>query len=161
MSDGERNIPTNELDLTFSMTEPVWGKEVNEDLDKLNEIKKTRQNAAGNNEETITKMMSLFDYYKRDLRLANLTVGEYNRAQEWLNHAGRCLRFSIKGTPMLRAFNDALMVVATTTELSQSKQGFFRKRFNTFTNENNNSIVEPKKRNMFGGNKNNNNGGGY
>ncbi len=159
MSDEERRTPTNDLDLTFSMTEPVWGKEVNKDLDEALITKRKIINSEGKVKEQITKLMSFFDYYKRDLRLANLTVGEYNRSQEWLNHTGRVLRFRVKGIPMLNAFSDGLMTVATTTELSQSKGGFFRKRFNTFTNENKNSYIEPKKRNLFSANKNNNGGG--
>lgn len=144
MTDNPRNIPANELDYQFMMIETTWGKEVTHELNELLTNKEIKKGEDPINE---SHLWGLLSYYSRDLRLANLSPwnGEIKYCEYMLNLAGDCLR-----SGYIRAFLTALSYVITVTELSQSKNGFFRRRLGTVTSEKFENTLEPKKKGLFG-----------
>lgn len=134
----QRTTPFSELDLTFLTTEPEWGKNAAGDLYKAT-AKAVReahyQDLNGEKVLVIDKqpLWGLLQYYTRDLRLGNLSAfpgGELAYCQTWLDIAGDLLKCEHP-----ESFLAALSRVITVVELSQSKNGFFRRRGGTITSE--------------------------
>ena len=159
-----RMTPQNELDLVMLTTEPDWGKPtINADLrDKLSRhIRTTILDDKGNViSYQIDKegLWGLLGFYTRDMRLANLSTGhplkpwmpnELKYCQYYLDLANDFLQEGL-----IKSFLVCLSRVATILELSQSKNGFLRKNFNTFREEKFSATEEPAKRSLFSGIKN-------
>ncbi|MCP4648884.1 MAG: hypothetical protein GY853_02215 [PVC group bacterium] len=157
--DQQRITPVNDLDFNFMITEPVWGKQVTSELDnKLISLmkKETFVNEKGETVIPAEKLWGLLSYYTRDMRLGNLNKEEIVYCAYWLDYAGDCLNQNY-----VKAFKTALQKVITRLELSQSRNGFFRKRSNTITNESYSQQLEPQKRSMLGKKQNQIPEGGY
>lgn len=144
-----RVLPQNELDLQLMTLNAVWGvNEINYEFkEKLSQYYVTEEDG----ERQIHKktMWDMLSYFTRDLRLANLSpLGEYQEAQHFLLLSGDLLQYDLP-----RAFLCSLTRVATVCELSQSKNGFVRRKLNTFTHEQIQRQDEPPKKSLFGGQK--------
>lgn len=149
-----RKVPQSELDFELMRLEPEWGRQtVSEDLRaKLVNILGIQENPDTKETElTVEHLWGLLSYYTKDVRLGNISNknGEFNYCQAYLDFAGDCLREGY-----IQSFMTALSRVITVLELSQSKDGFLRRRQGTITSEQFQEILEPKKRSFFG------NGGG-
>lgn len=167
--DTGKRMPMNDLDLQMMVTDPAWSDELTPDLKKKLQVKARNSEAlkiqlqdkvdAGiiSEEEAsilykqdIKKELSgLLGYYKRDLRLGNLSRinGEYDRVVAYLDMAGDCLDAGLSQSFILflrRAINPI--------EVSQSKGGFLRKLFSTARIEHANDSNDDK-RGFFGGKK--------
>lgn len=151
-SENNSNIPISDLDLQAQLTNPLWGKDLNDQLKaKLYSIiDKKLDESTGEETVTVENLWNLLNFYTRDMRLANLSLltGEYEYTRKYLDLAGDCL-----SSGYIKGFITALSRVITILELSQSKNGFFRRRSNTLTNENYISPLEPNKKGLFGGSK--------
>lgn len=150
MSETDRKIPANELDLSFMTTESAWGKEVSEELNaRLVEIGAEINTETGELEVTEKHLWGLMAYYTRDMRLSNLNQERYIYCLKWLGIAGDCLRVNY-----IQSFMTALSRVIDALELSQSVGGFLRKRGNTMTQEwigKPNEPSQQQKKGLFGG----------
>ena len=148
----QRNIPINDLDATFMTIDPAWGKEVTEELNnKLCEAHGEDviiTNEDGSKSVQSKHLWGLLSYYTRDMRLGNLNFDLFFYCEKYLNFAGDCLREGY-----LQAFMASLSRVITVLELSQSRNGFLRRRSNTITQEKFESPLEPEKKSLFGGTK--------
>lgn len=151
--DDTRESPANELDLSYLMTNPAWGRNIPTELRE--QLKKIIGSESGTDPETgqpviyVEKkdLLSLLNMYSRDLRLGNLSTynGEMEYCQYYLDLAGDCLR---AGYP--KAYLKCLSNVITILELSQSKGGFLRRQNNTIRQEK--SIEEaPAKTGLWAG----------
>ena len=145
-----RTVPQSDLDFNLMTTDPVWGSsQVSPELqNKLSEavegIDKTGKPIFAKK-----KLWGLLTYYTRDVRLGNLSkYDELPYVETYLNLAGDFLQ-----SDMLKPFLISLSRAATKIELSQSKNGFLRRRMTTFTKESYSNELEPKKKNIFGMNK--------
>lgn len=147
-----RTLPQNELDLQMLTTNSVWGKsEISPELkNRLNRYFITEEN--GEKKVTVASLWGLLGFYTRDMRLANLNYrnGEVQYCQHYLDLANDFLQNN-----MIEPFLISLSRVATVLELSQSKDGFLRKQFNTQTQNVNERIEEPPKKKLFGMGKRN------
>jgi len=154
----KRQLPQSDLDLTLMTTDSVWGKaEVPPELkSRLNQYFKG-VNKDGQEVDVIESLWGLLGFYTRDMRLANLSQwnNELGYCQYYLDLAGDLLQAG-----MIEGFIKSLSCVATVLELSQSKNGFLRRKMNTFTQENISKADEPPKKSLFGAGAKNN-GGGY
>jgi len=166
-----RQMPLNELDYNLQLTDPKWGQEISREfmhrMDEKTKIEKIRdyleleinegrlpEDEASKIFETLitilkddtNSMWSMLGFYTRDVRLANLSEwsGEVAFCEQHLNFAGDCLQYSLK-----KSFLIVIKSVASKLEVSQSKNGFLRKRMGTLTTENITN-EEPKKKNFFG-----------
>jgi len=127
----ERQIPANELDLSFMTTQSAWGREVSEELnEKLVELYPELDPETGEAKLNKKHLWGLYSYYTRDMRLSNLNRERYIYCLNWLGIAGDCLRVNY-----IKTFMTALSRVIDALELSQSMGGFLRKRGNTVTQE--------------------------
>jgi hypothetical protein len=166
-SNEKRKTPYNELDLQFMITEPAWGKEATTELNKKvsqvigeayymcldcekpsNSKDKCSHCKGSNIQLVIDKepLWGLLSYYTRDLRLGNLSTwnNEISFCHHWLSLAGDLLRAG-----HVKSFLSALSRVVDRIEISQSKQGFYRKRMGTVTSEQfSNKDLEPNKKNL-------------
>jgi hypothetical protein len=145
----KRIMPQSGLDFNMMLTDTMWGSPY-----VSKQIKEKIKQRVTTRDGTIDKEAAweLLSFYTRDVRLANLNVltGEVTYCQYYLDLAGDFLR---EGFP--EAFATSLARAATVLELSQSKNGFLRKRQNTLTTESLSGEVEPpKKRLLFGSKKN-------
>jgi len=171
-SGGGARVPYSDLDMTFMVTEPAWGKEISEELNsKVSEVVSEAyfqclecEKPFGEGEKCVcgsvnkrlvvdrAPMWGLLSYYTRDLRLGNL--GNWNNELSYCHHylslAGDLLRVG-----NVKSFLSALSRVIDRLEISQSKGGFYRKRMGTITREDVSSSNEPTKKPLMGGkNKN-------
>jgi hypothetical protein len=147
----QRLLPVSDIEFLSSTTEPGWGKasEIPQELNaKLNTLK-IYEDKEGNKYHDKKEYWDLLGYYTRDMRLANLNGNELEYCVYYLDLAGDLLREGF-----VQTFLACLARVITQLELSQSKNGFFRKRMGTLTTENKHSIDEPKKTNLFGSKRN-------
>ena len=139
-----RIVPQNNLEVDMMLTNPAWGtNEINPHLQAR--LKKLMQEK-GLTEISDSKeqdLWSLLSIFTRDLRLANLGSSEISFCSYYLNLSHDCLQQNF-----LEPFTICMSRVATTTELSQSKQGFLRKLLRTFTGESI-SISEDRKKNFL------------
>lgn len=148
MSDDPRVIPRNELDLNMLTTESVWGKSgVSSDLkDRLSQLISSGEvDEEGRPVIYKKELWGLLSFYTRDVRLANLDRKEMIYCKYYLDLAGDFLQ-----EEELEPFMISLSRAASTLELSQSKKGFLRKRFGTFTHEQVKNSLEPKKMSIMG-----------
>lgn len=127
-----RNTPINELDLQLMIVDTEWGKDVAPELmERLAQIgEKLETTPDGKIKVSRSKLWGLLSYYTRDLRLGNIDYTVYIVCTEWLDFAGDCLRIGA-----VSSFLTSLSYVITRLELSQSRNGFLRKRLGTFTQE--------------------------
>ena len=145
-----RILPQSELDLALMTTNSMWGQEeIPEGLkERLSKIYQ-KKNLDGSTEEFTSNLWGLLGFYTRDMRLANLNafLGEVDYCNTMLNLANDFLQAGC-----IEPFLISLSRVASLLELSQSKNGFLRKKMNTFTQE---SITkeEPPKKTLFGARK--------
>jgi len=152
----KRNVPMSDLDFYLMTTDSVWGKdtaEISEDLrGKLSKLYsqvdkngKPLQTPDGKFVVSKEGLWGLLGFYTRDMRLANLNFLELVYCQYYLDLANDLLQVNFA-----KAFLISLSRVATILELSQSKNGFLRRRMHTFTSESFNENIEPQKKNLFG-----------
>jgi len=157
MDDGQRTLPTSELDLNMMLTNALWGKtEVPTELkERLNKDFST-VDADGNVIITTASLWGLLGFYTRDMRLANLS--------EWNNELQTC-RYMIDlandylSENMVEPFIISLSRAVSIMETSQSKNGFLRKQMNTITQNHKTQNMDPPKKQFFGGSKDKQNGG--
>jgi hypothetical protein len=167
-----RQMPMNELDYNLQLTDPKWGQEMTREfmnrmgektkVDRIKILIETLMNDKTISEDTANiifenilvilqddkdSMWSMLAYYTRDLRLANLSAwdGELEYCEKHLNFAGDCLQFNLK-----KSFLITIKSAISKMEISQSKNGFLRKRMGTLTTENITNELEPKKKSFFG-----------
>lgn len=169
----KRIRPSSNIDLQLMTTNSVWGepeinKAVKEKLRiegakisyKAGDVIQTSQGLVRINEDTEVNndsdYWSILDVYTRDLRLGNISKkdGEMEYCQYMLDLATDLLQDDFKA-----GFTAAIRRLATVLELSQSKGGFLRNKFNTLTYEQYTEEREPPKKGLFGMKKNNQRGG--
>lgn len=165
MSEGSRIMPQSGLDFNMMLTDTMWGSpQISEQLaEKIQErrnreaLLKTLEKGELPPIEQKQVAWELLSFYTRDLRLANLNpfMGEIEYCKHYIDLAGDLLRDGY-----MESFATALGRAATILELSQSKNGFLRRRQNTLTQEHMQGELEPNKKRLLFGNKNNQ-GGGY
>lgn len=144
-----RNVPQSDLDFNLMTTDPEWGRNtVDQDFQSwLTLILKTK-NEDGKEEVFKKNLWGRLNFYRRDMRLANLDKEEIFYVQYYLDLAGDFL-----ASDMIEPFLICLSRGATVLELSQSKKGFLRRRMNTFTKENFNQELGPPQKKLLGGYK--------
>jgi len=157
MDEGQRTLPTSELDLNMMLTNAVWGRpEVSPELRER--LMKSYSSKGTDGQITITSssLWGLLGFYTRDMRLANLS--------EWNNELQTC-RYMIDlandylSENMIEPFIIALSRAVNIMETSQSKQGFLRKQMNTITQQHTSQNLDPPKKQFFGGSKDKQTGG--
>jgi len=147
--DYRRQTPQNELDLALMTTDSVWGKpEVPPGLKAILSKYYKTTNDKGEEGYTIQSLWDSLGFFTRDMRLANLNNIQLEFCNYYLNLAGDCLQEGL-----IRPFIICVSRVASILELSQSKNGFLRKRLTTITSETFREEREPPKRNFFGKSK--------
>jgi hypothetical protein len=157
-----RSIPQNELDFQMRTVETVWGsKSVSEPLKNVVEKKiyyydkegKALRDSNGNIYYDIRDLFASLDIFNQDFRLGNLSV--------WNNELDVCVYHAeLAHDLMHELFPEPSAVclsrIASRTELSHSKNGFFRQIMNTFIKKEHLTQEEqPAKKNFFGVGKNN------
>jgi len=148
-----RYTPVSDLEYHWLTTETGWGKDATPELKtKLTKILKEKNiyDPYGEKVEDTEQLWGLLSYYTRDIRLGNLSRmnGEVKYVIHWLNLAGDSLR---AGLP--KSFLSAITRAISVIEVSQSVNGFLRRRPQTYTHESVSQQLEPKKRGVFGNNK--------
>jgi hypothetical protein len=144
-----RSVPQSDLDFNLMTTDPVWGGQGIDDTLRAKLKRATiRYDAEGNPVYDKEELWGLLNFYTRDMRLANLSKfdGEILYVKFYLDLAGDFLQ-----SDMIQPFIISLSRAATVLELSQSKNGFLRRRMNTFTQEQFKTEMEPPKKKLFGG----------
>ena len=162
-------IPQSDLEFNNKMVEPVWGKdEINSDLkDKLTKKYFQYNEETGEliidpetgeprlSREAIWGQLGILT---RDIRGSNLSSGnpfmgqidEINYCDEWIKLAGDLLSEGYEECALI-----ALGRAAIRLELALSRNGFFRKRMGTYTQENVSENRDPPKHYFGIGKKNN------
>lgn len=159
-NDAVRRItPQSGLDFNMMLTDTMWGSpQISTQLtekvrQRRNREKMLKQLENGElpKEDAKAAAWELLSFYTRDFRLANLNAltGEIEYCEHFIDLAGDCLREGY-----MEAFATSLSRAASKLELSQSKNGFLRKRQNTLTTENLQGDMEPKKKQLLFGAKN-------
>lgn len=154
MSDDDQNmvrrsVPQSDLDFNLMTTDPVWGSQgIDETLKEKLKRATLRYDEHGEPVYDKEELWGLLNFYTRDMRLANLSKfdGEITYVKYYLDLAGDFLQ-----SDMIQPFIICLSRAATVLELSQSKNGFLRRRMNTFTQEQFKQEMEPPKKKLFGG----------
>lgn len=144
-----RSVPQSDLDFNLMTTDPVWGSQgIDETLREKLKKATVRYDEQGQPIYDKEELWGLLNFYTRDMRLANLSKfdGEVIYVKYYLDLAGDFLQ-----SDMIQPFIICLSRAATVLELSQSKNGFLRRRMNTFTQEQFKSEMEPPKKKLFGG----------
>ncbi len=155
--------PADALDLAYLEVEPAYGKEATQDFnERLQTLigkaeklynpdgtpkldKYGRQMLAVN----VVHLWGELGFYTRDMRLGNLKGmnGDMEYCEHYLDLAGVLLNF---GCPS--AFTTAYRRVATKLELSQSRDGFYRKNKQTLLKKTT-EIKDSNQKNWLGGQK--------
>jgi len=144
----KRTLPANDLDLNLMLTDTQWGSsgmnQVIKDKTKKHYVVTTSE---GKKEVSSEDLWGLLGFYTRDLRLGNLS----NMGGE----VGFCeYHLDLTNDFLTEGFSEPFLIclsrVASKLEISQSKNGFLRRRNSSFTTENVNSSLDPPKRNMMG-----------
>lgn len=167
MSEEQRSLPTNELDLSLMLTNGVWGRaEVSGELkERLMKYYSSRDEAGniltdehGRVKVTKASLWGLLGFYTRDMRLANLSIwdGEMRTCRYMIDLANDYL-----ASDMIEPFMISLSRAVNIMETSQSKNGFLRRQMNTLTQKHISQNLEPPKKGFFGGGKKEQNGGVY
>jgi hypothetical protein len=143
-----RPIPQSELDFNLMTTNTEWGGQYIPEVLK-SKLQREYIEVRADGKQYIKKegLWELLGFYTRDMRLANLSEfnGEMAYCVYYLDLANDFLR-----DDFIEPFLICLSRAATRLELSQSKQGFLRRRMNTLTQEHYQQELEPKKKNFFG-----------
>lgn len=148
-------VPMDSLELQYKETEPAYGKEAHPELyDRITAMKGKAQplfNPDGSKQldehgrqKYAIEVKHLWDelaYLTRDLRLGNLKNSDLPYCEHYLKIAGDCLAGGY-----MRSFMTAYRYCANRLELSQSRNGFFRKNRNTFRTTRENIEKEDKKK---------------
>lgn len=167
MSNQQRSLPINELDLQMLLTNSEWGESAkSEELGKMTQdnqityLKGTKvllkDGSIAELKEDLTVLSKLgawglLAYLTRDIRLGNLTGEETEICKHLLDLAGDCLQEGYS-----RSFSACIKRVAHILEVSQSRKGFFRKLLNTLRREDvRYDGLNPPKSKLFGGGKKN------
>lgn len=156
MSDGQRDLPTSELDMSMMMTNSLWGRadvpdELKERLSKIKVVRdehgKPIENDKGQVMISKDGLWGLLGFYTRDMRLANLSEwnGELQTCRYMIDLANDYLSMA-----MLEPFMISLSRAVSIMETSQSKGGFLRKMMNTLTQVNKTQNLDPPKKGFFG-----------
>lgn len=150
-----RTTPINELDLQLMIVDSEWGRDIAPELrERLVEIgENLERDSQGRLKVNKSHLWGLLSYYTRDMRLGNLDKNAYFVACEWLDFAGDMIRIGV-----VKSFLTSLSRVITMLELSQSRNGFLRKRLSTFTQEHYNEFSDNDKKGLFGSKKKNDRG---
>lgn len=159
MDDGQRTLPTSELDLNMMLTNAVWGRpEVSTELKDRLMKHYSKEGADGEIIITSGSLWGLLGFYTRDMRLANLSDwnGELQSCRYMIDLANDYLSEN-----MIEPFIISLSRAVNIMETSQSKHGFLRKQMNTITQKHQTQNMDPPKKHFFGGSKDKQNGGGY
>ena len=152
-----RTTPQSDLDYNMLITDPTWGTaELSPELKKV--LARSYQVEAKDKDGNVSQVSlqsvawDMLNYYKRDLRLANLNAGknplimnEQFYCEYYLDLAGDFLEVK-----MYRPFIICLRRVATKLELSQSRNGFLRRQLQTFRQEHITQDLNPPKKGLFG-----------
>lgn len=140
--------PASELDMSWMTTNTDWGEPtISPELREMLGRTELFVDPEGNQFLDVNSLWGLLSYFRRDLRLGNLSSSKNEVAycQRLLDLAGDCLRAGY-----VPAFLSSLSRVISVIELSQSRGGFFRRRAGTLTSENISENREPKKPNLIG-----------
>ena len=156
MEEEKRMIPMNALDFNMQVIKSKWGKgdgipaSLREKLTERFQIKnpdtgELEKDAEGNVLVSETDLWGLLGSYTQDLRLGNLDKNiDIPYCEHYLNLANDLLK-----EDLIRPFIIALSRVATRIELSQSKNGFLRRRPNAIETKQYSSTGESKKSGLF------------
>ena len=144
-----RSVPQNELDFQMRTVETVWGsKSESPALSKVTNHPVAYRGEDGKTYVDVQSYFASLDIFNQDFRLGNLSV--------WNNEVNVCVYHSeLAHDFMHELFPEPSAVclsrVASRTEISHSKNGFFRQIMNTFIKKEHLSQEEmPKKKNFFG-----------
>ena len=145
-----RGLPQTDLELNMMVTNPVYGKpDIAEGLKKRLQKYYRQIGYDGTEEITLESLWDMLGFFTRDMRLANLSSNpikdEVSYCKYYLDLASDYLQVGF-----LECFVICIERVASLTELSQSKNGFLRRRMNTFTAESLQGELEPPKKSLFG-----------
>lgn len=153
----KRFVPESNLDFNLAVLNSVWGKDmdISEDLkEKLSKNFFLRDDGTGDlvkddeGNYLVNKkyLWGLLGFYTRDMRLANINDIQLNYCSFFIDLAADFLHVE-----MLEPFIISLSRAATVLELSQSRNGFLRKRQGTLTTEEYKELREPKKKSLLTG----------
>ena len=143
----QRSVPESALDFNMQMLDSLWGsgdipKELRAKLIKTQFFKDL---ISGEESTQKDDLWALLGFYTRDLRLGCLDVKkDIPYCEYYLNLANDLLK-----ADFIEPFIIALSRVASKVEISQSKNGFLRRRPNTLRTEKVESNLEPKKQGLF------------
>jgi hypothetical protein len=149
MGEVNRQVPLNDLDLQYLLTQPAWGKDdIPQELkDHLTQIIGEVKDEHDQTQQIYAELWGLLGMYTKDIRLGNLSRvwGEVAYVQFYLDLAADCLT-----ERYLRAFIKSISLAVTVLEVTQSAGGFLRKRQGTVTYEQHKREEEPAKQGLFG-----------
>lgn len=154
--------PYDALDMQYLHTEPAYGKEAPTEFYEMLQKLKGKAEPLYNQDGTpkldehgrqifAVESSHLWDslgYFTRDLRMGNLGNEDIIYCEHYLNIAGDLLSLGC-----FEAFTTALKKVISRIELSQSRDGFFRKGQNTIRQIRESVEHEGRKKKLFGGDK--------
>lgn len=143
-----KKIPENTLDFNMELLNPVWGKEeyISDDLkDKLSKIT-YYEKPDGTIVADKQSLYGILSHYTRDMRLANIDRAQLVYCSYYIDLAGDFLQVD-----MVEPFLICISRSATQLELSQSRDGFLRKRQTTLTTEEYKKELEPGKKSLLTG----------
>lgn len=139
--------PFDDLEYQWKVTDPSWGKEIVPELKaKLREILYEQgqlNKETGEITAPIEPLWELLAMYTKDIRLGNLKTwpeDEVGYVTYYLDLARDCLSQSY-----VRTFTCCMSRAISKLEVSQSRDGFFRKRTNTITSEKYESKIPDEK----------------
>lgn len=151
MAEGEkksREVPLNALDFNMQVIKPNWGKEgaIPDSLkEKLKEYYKSQDPDTKEVTIAYNDLWGLLGSYTEDLRLGNLdNKVDIPYCEHYLNLAQDLLK-----EDLFKPFIIALSRVATRIELSQSKNGFLRRRPNAIETKQSSTSSDNKKSGFF------------
>ena len=151
MVENKRVVPINTLDYQWMTVETDWGKtEIPESLKRAlsKEMKIEILDENGQQKAVVTYedvAWELLSFYRKEMRLANLTSEQLNYCQYYIDLAGDCLTYSLR-----LPFLTSLRYATTVLELSQSRKGFLRRLLNTVRQETSYKEETEKKKSIFG-----------
>jgi hypothetical protein len=153
--------PYDSLDLAYLEVEPAYGKEATQEFsERLRKITnkaeplyhpdgKPKLDEHGRQMYAVDTVLlwEELGFYVRDLRFGNLSSmnGDVEFCEHYMDLAGDLLNFGCASS-----FTTAYRRVVTKLELSQSKDGFYRRNKNTFTGKKI-TVTDPRQKKMMGG----------
>jgi len=143
-----RQVPVNALDFNMQVIKPNWGKKgaIPESLrERLKEYYKSQDPDTKEVSIAFNDLWGLLGSYTEDLRLGNLdNKVDIPYCEHYLNLAQDLLK-----EELFKPFIIALTRVATRIELSQSKNGFLRRRPNAIETKQSSTMNDSKKSGFF------------